>query len=141
MAIKSVQRNALSPVPPFGALPAAALQVELEKWLPQLLPVVYKTRVDTRSDVLVATGVSTPILILPNSRGIWLVDVNIGPVGDAVNFQAAALIATDGASARILASWNAALQTITLAGLTVSSTQSSGAPQNMNATAIQLIHF
>lgn len=141
MAIKSVQRNALSPVPPFGALPAAALQVELEKWLPQLLPVVYKTRVDTRSDVLVATGVSTPILILPSSRGIWLVDVNIGPVSDAVNFQAAALIATDGASARILASWNAALQTITLAGLTVSSTQSSGAPQNMNATAIQLIHF
>jgi len=141
MAIKPAQRNALSPVPPFGALPEAVVGRELEKWLPQILDVVYKDRNDTRSDVVVATGVSTPILILPSSRGIWLVAVNIGPVGDAVNFQAAALIATDGNSARILQVWNAPAQTLTLAGLTVSSTQSSGGSQNMNATAIQLTHF
>lgn len=139
MAIKSVQRNVLTPVPPLGD--PNFLAPILEKWLPQLLNVVYNDRVDTRSDVLVATGVSTPILILPQSRGIWLVTVNIGPVNDAINYQAAAVVAVDKTTARTLQIWNGPAQTITLAGLTVSSVQNSGSSQNLNATAIQLTYF
>lgn len=139
MAIKSVQRNSLTPVPPLGD--PNFLAPILEKWLPQLLNAVYNDRVDTRSDVPVATGVSTPILILPQSRGIWLVTVNIGPVTDAINYQAAAVIAVDKTTARTLQIWNAPNQTITLAGLTVSSVQNSGGPAAMNATAIQLTYF
>lgn len=142
MAIVSVQRNALSPVPPLN-VPDVLTEL-LSKWLPQLLDVTYRNRIDTASDVQVATGVSTPILILPTQpldRGIWLATVNIGAVGDAINYSAAAVIATDGNTSRILQTWNAPLQLITLAGMTISSTQNSGGPQNLNATAIQLTHF
>jgi hypothetical protein len=140
MAIQSVQRNSITPVPPLVQLPNTALG-ELEKWLPQILDVNYVNRIDTRSDVLVATAVSTPIIILPQSRGLWLVTANIGPVNDAVNYQALAIIFVDGVSARVVQTYNAPNQTITLAGLTISSVQSSGNPQQMNATAIQLTHF
>lgn len=137
MAILPVQRNPISPVPPLGP---GVLDTLLEKWLPQLLNKTYKNRLDTQVPGA-ASGVSTPLLVLPNSRGIWLVHASIGPVNDAVNYQAVGLVAVDGTSARFVVVWNAPSQTITIGGLTINTTQSSGGVQTLAGTAIQLTHF
>lgn len=138
MAIQVVQRPVTSPVPP---LVEGKMAEALTKWLPKVPLQLLTNRVDTQLTVQAASGVSTPILTLPTSFGLWLVTVAIGRVADAVNYQAAAIVFCDGASARMVNVLNAPSQTITLAGLTVSSTQVSGSAQNMVATALQLTNF
>jgi len=135
MAISPVTRASLSPVPPMGKELGL-----VEKWLTQLTSRVYGQRVDTQVSA-VATATLTNVLVLPPSRGLWLCAVSIGPVADAVNYQAFALVAMDGTSARIVVNWNAPSQSIALSGNTLQSTQSSGSVQTLIGTAIQLTNF
>jgi hypothetical protein len=147
MAILATQRNSITPVPPLrmpsGGANATTGNTEelLEKWLPQLLSRTYVSKVDTEVRPAVGSGVLTDVLILPPSNGLWLCLVGLGRVGDAVNFQAAAVVLSDTNSARLIVSWPAPLQTITLAGRTLQSIQTSGSPQLMIGSAVQLLFF
>jgi len=89
--------------------------------------------------VSATTGVATTIITLPNaSPAMYLVSANIGSTGDAVNFSAYAVVAADGASTRLVTVNNAALQTITVSGLAIKSTQSSGATQPLTMTVTKI---
>jgi hypothetical protein len=132
-----VQRNAITPVPPLSVTPDMNL---LAKWLPQLLNTTYKTRLDTQVNA-VPNATGTVFLTLPASRGIWLVTCSIGPVGDAVNYQSVGIVAMDGTSSRFVVLWNAPLQSMTILGQNISTSQSSGGTQTIIGTAIQLTHF
>lgn len=91
------------------------------------------------SSAVAPNGVATTICTLPNGpASMWLVSANIGNVSDAVNYSAYAVIATDGATARLTTVANASLQTITLSGLNVQSTQGSGGTQNINMTITRI---
>jgi hypothetical protein len=82
-----------------------------------------------------ASAVATTVYTLPNTApATYLVSVNVGAVGDAANYSAFAVVSTDGATARLTTVMNAPLQTITLVGLAVKSTQSSGATRTINVT-------
>jgi hypothetical protein len=82
-----------------------------------------------------ATAVATTVYTLPNTTpATYLISVNVGAVGDAANYSAFAVVSTDGATARLTTVMNAPLQTITLVGLAVKSTQSSGATRTINVT-------
>lgn len=87
-----------------------------------------------------ASGVLTTVYTLPNlsTPALYKVFVNIGGVGDAANFGAAATIYTDGASARVIDFSNAVLQTITISGLLIQSTQTSGLAQTATASVFRL---
>jgi hypothetical protein len=86
-----------------------------------------------------ANGVATTVYALPNAAvAMYLASVNIGSVADAVNWGAFALIATDGASARIVFSNNTGVQTITLSGLNIQTTQGSGGTQTANVTVTKI---
>jgi hypothetical protein len=81
------------------------------------------------------SGAATTVYAIPNAApSAYLVHANIGSVGDATNYSAFAVVVADGASARIALSSNGALQTITLSGLNIQTTQSSGSTQTVNAT-------
>ncbi len=90
----------------------------------------------------VASGVATTIITLPNTgspHAFYIVSVGLSTVSnDATNYGAWALIATDGTSARILTQNNAPLQTITLSGLNVQTTQTSGGAQTVNGNATRI---
>lgn len=87
----------------------------------------------------VASGVATTIYTMPSaSPAMYLVSANIGSVSDAVNFQAFAVIAADNGSARLVSVSNATTQTITLVGLAIKSTQSSGVAQTINMTVTKI---
>lgn len=86
------------------------------------------------------TGTATTVYTLPNiaTPATYLVSANIGQVADAVNYGAFAIVITDTGSARIALQNNAANQTITLSGLAVRSTQSSGSTQTIFANITRI---
>lgn len=87
----------------------------------------------------VPTGVATTLYTLPNAPpAVYLVSVNIGAVGDAVNYGASAVVLVDGATARLVWLNNGPLQTITLVGLSIKTTQSSGLTQTANITLTKI---
>ena len=91
------------------------------------------------TSVSAPSATPTTIFTIPNGAvSMYLVSANIGSVGDAANYSAFAIIAADGATARIVSGTNAPLQTITLSGLNVQSTQSSGATRAINLTATKI---
>lgn len=91
------------------------------------------------ASVSAANGVATTVYALPNAAvAMYLASVNIGSVADAVNWGAFAAIATDGASARIVFSYNTGVQTITLSGLNIQTTQGSGGTQTANITVTKI---
>ena len=142
MTIFIVQRNTVSPVPPLSLAkedPSLSFSL-LEKWFPQFLNNGYAARVDTITDPT-PSNTTTNVLLLPKSYGLWACHVGIGVVGDAVNYQAVGLVLIDGISARMIINWNGSGQTIALVGNTIQSVQTSGSPQLMTGTAIQLTHF
>lgn len=85
------------------------------------------------------TSVATTLYTLPSAApAVYLVSANIGAVGDTANYSAFAVIATDGATARIALSNNGALLAIALVGLEVKVTQGSGATQTANVTITKI---
>lgn len=85
------------------------------------------------------SGVAVTVYAIPNAAPtMLLVSVNIGATNDATNYSAFAVIATDGTSARIVFSNNGALQTITLSGLNVQSTQTSGGAATIHRTVTRI---
>lgn len=88
----------------------------------------------------VASGVATTIYTLANSTTprAYLVQVNIGNVNDAVNYSAFAVVLTDGVSARFALQNNGANQTVTLSGLNIRSTQTSGIAASITATVTRI---
>lgn len=87
----------------------------------------------------VASG--TPVTVFTIPGGIdatYLVSCNIGVTNDITNYSAFAIIMADGTTARISLSNNGALQTITLSGLNIQSTQNSGATHTINATITRI---
>jgi hypothetical protein len=80
----------------------------------------------------VATGVAGLIYTLPNvGFAAYLVSASIN-AGDATNYGAFAVILADGTTTRIALGSNAGSQTITVSGLSVYSTQSSGTTQTLS---------
>lgn len=79
----------------------------------------YKT---SSGSVLVSSGVATTLAAV--TAGLWLVHAYVVS-GDAVNYTAYAFVSCEGTVARIVSN-NGGLLTITLSGLNVQSTQSSG---------------
>ncbi len=91
------------------------------------------------ASVSAPTGVATTVYTLPSAApSVYLVSANIGAVSDAANYSAFAVVVADGPTARIALSNNSALQTITLVGLAVKTTQSSGATQTANLTITKI---
>lgn len=95
------------------------------------------------TDVASATatsGVATTVYTLPNLTGsaLYQVHASVGAAGDAANFGASALVYTDGASTRIASVNNATLQTISLSGLAIQTTQTSGASQTAVVSVTRL---
>lgn len=85
------------------------------------------------------SGTATTIYAMPNTApAAYLVHANVGPTGDATNYSAFAVVVSDGASARTALSSNGALQTITLSGLNIQTTQTSGSTQTVNATITRI---
>lgn len=86
-----------------------------------------------------ATGVATTVYTLANAApAVHLVSANIGAVGDANNYSSFAVVVSDGSTARLALTNNGALQTITLSGLALQTTQSSGATQTANFTITRI---
>ncbi|MBY4730741.1 hypothetical protein K6V90_09375 [Cupriavidus pauculus] len=89
---------------------------------------------------IATTGTATTVYTLPNivTPATYLVTANIGQVADAVNYGAFAVVMTDTGSARIAMQNNAANQSISLSGLAVRSTQSSGTTQTIFANITRI---
>lgn len=86
-----------------------------------------------------ASGTAKTIYVIPNGApAAFLVSANIGTTNDTGNYNAFAVVLSDGSSARLAVSNNASLQTITLSGLNVQSTQNSGATQTINAVITRI---
>lgn len=84
-------------------------------------------------------GVATTCITLPSSTvGIYFVFANLGSQGDTANYGTYAVINTDGASSRILTQVDGALQSISISGLDVKSSQFSGSTQTIYMTATRL---
>lgn len=85
------------------------------------------------ASAVAASGAATTLYAIPNGPPcLWLVSADIGAVGDATNYGAFAILMSDGATLRVVQTNNAAQQTITVSGLNVRSTQTSGAQQTIN---------
>lgn len=88
----------------------------------------------------VLTGVATTLYTLPNAAaGMYIVSSNIGTQGDAANFGAYAVIANDAGTARIVQQTNAPQQTLTLAGLAIQTTQTSGSTKNAVINLLKIL--
>jgi hypothetical protein len=94
---------------------------------------------DNQAAVASVSGVATAVATLPASGvGVFLVTCNAGMLADAANYGAWAMIAKDGSTSRLMTVGNAPLQTITVSGLSVLSTQSSGSAKALSCTVVQI---
>lgn len=85
------------------------------------------------------TGVATTVFTLPNAApALYVAMVNIGLVGDAVNFGAVGVIYADSVSTRFVVQNNSSTQTISLSGTAIRSTQATGSTQTINGTLIRI---
>jgi hypothetical protein len=85
------------------------------------------------------TGVATTIIAIPNDTPCaYLVSAHTGIANDVSNYSAVAIVLANGSTARIALNNNAALLTITLSGLNVQVTQSSGGTQTVTVTLTKL---
>lgn len=75
-----------------------------------------------------ATATPVTIMTLPVLAGwsVYLVSATRNNVNDAANYNTTAIVSTNGTAARITTLQSGALLTITLSGLNVQATQSSG---------------
>lgn len=86
--------------------------------------------------VSVATGVSTTVLTLPSTgTNYYQVLVYLQNVGDTAHYSAYAVVAQDLSSARIMSQVNGSDMTISLVGLAIKATQTSGVVANVTAFA------
>lgn len=93
----------------------------------------------TQASVSAPNGVATTIYTLPNATpAVYLVSANVGGTGDTTHYNAFAIVIADGSSARLAFTNNGTLQTITLSGLAVQSTQSSGVTLTINMTVTRV---
>ena len=143
VGLSAVAYGLLSPT--FPSLPNAAIVRTSMEVAPSNNPIftgiVTSPKIQSiTATISAATGVLTGIIALPNIAGhaMYLCNVNIGSAADAVNFGASAIIYTDGASARIANTNNAVAQTISLSGLIMQSTQTSGATQSITGTVTRI---
>ncbi len=92
----------------------------------------FRTLVATVASV--STGTATTIYTLPNaSPAAYLAHANFNfTSNDTTNYSAFAVILSDGSAARIALSNNAVSMSISLSGLNIQVTQSSGASQPVN---------
>lgn len=91
------------------------------------------------ASVSAPSGVATTVFTIPTAApALYIVMVNIGLVGDAVNFGAIGIIYADSASTRFVLQNNSSTQTISLSGLNVQSTQATGATQTINGTITRI---
>lgn len=80
------------------------------------------------------SGVPVTVFTIPNGiPACYLIHVSQGTSNDTVHFSAFAVVLSDGTSARLAVVNNGTLQTITLLGLAVQSTQSSGVSVTISA--------
>lgn len=92
----------------------------------------------TATNAAVASGVATTVYAFPNTvPQVWQVFANIGTTGAAANYTAFATVCTDGASARIVAN-NGTNMTLTLSGLNLQATQTSGVAQTLNTVLTRI---
>lgn len=91
------------------------------------------------NSISAASGTTVTIFSLsPASPAVYLVSVNIGTVNDTSNYSATAIVIIDGTSARLVTTFNATLQTITLSGLNIQSTQTSGGTKTIYGSALRI---
>lgn len=77
-----------------------------------------------------ASGVAVPLTILQqNPFAVYVVSAALAGVNDAVNYSAVSIVCVNGSVAKINSVVTASLLTISLSGMTVQATQSSGSPQ------------
>lgn len=106
---------------------------------------VFTTKITTPR-IITATGVTTvgsgvagTIFTAPaGTNAIYVVAANIGLTNDPANYAAFAMVMADGASLRRMSGTDGALLAITISGLTVQSTQTTGTSQTINATITRL---
>ena len=102
--------------------------------------IVTGTKFQTATGSVTApSGVATTLYTLPNAApSVYLVSANIGPASDTFNYSAFAVVVSDGSTARLAMSSNGSLQTITLTGLAIQTTQSSGLTLSANFTITKI---
>ena len=69
---------------------------------------------------------------------MWLASAYLGTTGNASAYGAFAMIFTDGTSARLFNNNNGSLQTLTMSGLALQGTQTSGTTQTINLTLTKI---
>jgi hypothetical protein len=91
------------------------------------------------ASALTTTGVATTIVSLANQApACYLVTANIGTQNDTTHYGAFAVVYSDGTSARLATVNNGTLQTITLSGLNIQSTQSTGVNQTITMVVTRI---
>jgi hypothetical protein len=80
---------------------------------------------------------ATTLFAVPSSPGLHVVFAALAGSGDAANYSAFATVLVEGATARI-ASNNGPLLTLTLSGLNVQATQSSGVSQTVTYRSLRI---
>ena len=78
---------------------------------------------------------------LPNTTQVstWIIQADITSVSDAANYAAMMIVVTDQATSAIRVNGNAPLLTITVAGLNLSVTQTSGGSQTVRTSIVRLL--
>lgn len=95
--------------------------------------------ISTTSSVSAPTSTAVTVFAMPNTApATYLVNCNVGAVADTTNYSAFAVVMADLGSARIAMQNNGVRQTITLSGLAIQSTQTSGATQTINTTITRI---
>ena len=69
----------------------------------------------------------------------WIINANIGPVGNAAAYASMVMVSTDGATSLGAVNGNASSLTITLSGLQINVTQLSGGTQTVRTSAVRLL--
>lgn len=87
------------------------------------------------ASVSVPHATPTTIYTFANAgSAFWLASTDVGDVGDATNYGAFAIIHTDGATARIMQNLPGSFMSVSLSGLNLQVTQTSGATQPARLT-------
>ena len=93
------------------------------------------------TEAVAATAVATPCGTLPDTTQVstWIIQADITSVSDAANYAAMMIVMTDKATSAIRVNGNAPLLTITVAGLNLSVTQTSGGTQTVRTSVVRLL--
>jgi hypothetical protein len=117
---------------------SAQLSQEVAQFLGQEQKLQAVSFGSNNASVTVPTGAATSIYAFPNGDAAYFVWAYVDS-GNAASYGAFAIVVTDGGTARIAVAGNATLHTLSMSGLNLRSTQTSGATQTVKVAVMKMV--